>query len=114
VLFGGPGVVAGFVIGLLAGSLLVAVAYSVEHGYSLSLWLAPDNLVLGAATLCGMAAVLLLYYRLGSSLDQPLLIIASLTIYGLFAGVPLWLHSARRQLHAWAQQVFASLRAKQA
>ncbi len=113
IFFGGPGVVIGFVSALLAGSLLVAVAYSVEHDFRLALWFAPENLMLGAATLGGMAAVLLLYYRWGASLDVVVLIAASLGLYALFAAGPLWAHSARRQLHDWAKQILLSLRPRQ-
>ncbi len=112
-LFGGTGVVVGFVVALLTGSLLVAVVYSAEHDFRLALWLAPENLVLGAATLCGMGAVLLLHHWWGTSLDTAVLFAASLALYALFAGGPLWLHSSRRQLHAWAKQAFLSLRGSQ-
>jgi O-antigen/teichoic acid export membrane protein len=113
-LAGGVGVVVAFVVALLSGSLLVAVAYSREHGYRMSIWAAPDNLLLGAASVAGMGAVLLLYYRFAESLGVPLLVVASLAVYALIAGVPLWLHSARRQMHAWAMQVFASTSAGEA
>jgi O-antigen/teichoic acid export membrane protein len=102
-----------FALALLAGSLLIATAYSVERGFRLALWFAPENLVLGAATLCGMGAVLFLYYRWGASLNVATLLAASLALYGLFAAGPLWLHSARRQLSAWAHQILLSFRARQ-
>jgi O-antigen/teichoic acid export membrane protein len=102
-LFGGTGVVIGFVAGLLAGSLMVAIAYSVEHDTALATWIAPENLVLAASTLGAMAAVLLLYYRMGAELSVVELCAASLGVYALFAGVPAWRHSSRRKLHAWAR-----------
>lgn len=113
VLFGGTGVVVSFVVALLAGSLLVAAAYNVEYDVHRSVWASAENVRLGAAALCGMGVVLLLYYRWGASLDLPLLIAASLALYALFTGAPLWLHSARRQLYSWAQQLFFSLRTRQ-
>ena len=114
VLFGGTGVVAGFVAALLAGSVLVTVAYSLKHDFRLGLWFAPENLKLAAAALVGMTAVLVLYYRWGDGLDTLSLLAASLGLYAAFAVVPLWMHSARHQLYAWAQQIFTSLRTRHA
>lgn len=113
VLFGGPGVVASYTVALLAGSALLAVAYGREHDVPLSVWAAPGTVALGGATLCGMGAVLLLFYRWGDSLDVGVLLAASVALYGLIAAGPLWLHPARRQLHDWARQALFSLRARQ-
>lgn len=112
-IFGGLGVVIGFVIAILSSSLLLAVAYGVEHRYPLSLWFTLGNLALGAAALGGMGVVLTLYYRWGDTLGLPVMTAASLAIYALFTAVPLWRHPARRQLHDWALQMFNSFRTRQ-
>lgn len=113
IIFGGIGIVVGFVVAILAGSLLVTAAYSKEHDFRLARWFAPENLLLGATTLGGMSAVLLLYYQWGASLGVGVLLAASLGLYALFAAGPLWAHSARRQLHDWAMQILLSLRPRQ-
>ena len=113
VLFGGTGIVVGFVASILAGSLLVTVVYSAEHRFRLAHWFAPENLILGAATLTGMGAVLFLYYQWGDSLSIGALIPASLGLYALFAIGPMWAHSARRQLQEWATQIALSMRSRQ-
>jgi O-antigen/teichoic acid export membrane protein len=113
-LFGATGVVAAFVVAILAGSVLVAVAYSVEHGYSWGTWLSTENLLLGLATISGMTAALILYYRFGAGLSIPVMVAGTLALYAVAAVGPLWLHSARRQLRAWTEQVVVSLRARQA
>jgi O-antigen/teichoic acid export membrane protein len=114
VLFGGVGVVVGFTVALLAGSLLMVGAYGREHGVPLSLWAAPANLRLGAAALAGMGAVLFGFYRWGGALSVVALVGGSLALYALAVAGPLWLHPARRQLHTWARQAVASLDARRA
>ncbi len=97
-LYGGTGVVVGFVVALLAGSALIAAAYQRAHPVRLSELLQRESFLLGAAGLVGLAAALWISSLWDSMWTQGLL---APVAYAMAVALPLWMHPVRRKLQAW-------------
>lgn len=107
-LFGGMGVVLGFVVALLVGSWLVPVAYAREHGPSTGpLWLSGATARLWGAGLAGMAAVLVAVSQGYASVPPVALATAALAGYAAVTAWPTWAHPVRRDLAAGVQRLRA-------
>ena len=102
-IFGGTGVVIGFVTALLAGSLLLAVAYHRSQGVPAAVWVSADHARLAAGASVGMAAVLGLFYTDALPLGVPARLALALAAYALAIAGPLWHHAALRETVRWAR-----------
>ena len=107
---GGMGVVAGFVIALLTGSVMIAVAYQRQYDIRFSELFDRQSLVLGLAGLAGMAVSILLYDRLKTSSSLWLLFVVVLISYSLIVAIPMWMHPARKQVLSWLTDLRRSAR----
>jgi O-antigen/teichoic acid export membrane protein len=104
-LYGAAGVVTGFVIALIAGSLVIAVAYQREYRIRFVDLIERASVVLSVAGLAGLALASSLYHRLADSLPLGWLIVL---VPGAFFAVvigPLWMHPVRRQLQGWLRSL---------
>lgn len=99
--FGSVGVVAGFVVALLAGSAFIAITYQRTHGVRTSELAGRDSLLLGGAGIAGGTLVLFLYARYGDAWNLFGLGALMLAVYLAAVAIPLWRHPMRRQLQGW-------------
>lgn len=100
-LYGSTGVVAGFVTALLAGSLVISVAYQREYGIRFSALVQRESVLLGGAGLAGLALALWAHELAKTSWSLFGLVVLVLGSYAVVVVVPLWIHPARRQLQRW-------------
>lgn len=108
--FGGVGVVTGFVAALLAGSGVVAIAYSREHGSGDWATVSGDTVVLMVAALAAMGAAVAVTYHWADTVEPWTLLAVCLALYAAVTAVPAWRHAARVQLSHWLRQYVASRR----
>lgn len=99
----GTGVVVGFVVALLAGSLFMTWAYHRDHGVPLTIWLTRENLLLLGTALAGALLVRALYQTDTVPLGIAGQIAASLVLYAAAVALPLWRHPARHVIAGWVQ-----------
>jgi O-antigen/teichoic acid export membrane protein len=112
--YGGVGVVVGFVVALLAGSVMVAVAYSREHGSGGWSAVSADTAVLAVAALAAMGAAVAVTYRWSDTAGPWTLLAVCLALYAAVTVAPAWRHGARAQLSGWLRQYVAARRAPHA
>jgi hypothetical protein len=101
VMFGATGVVLGFVVALLVGSLSIAWAYHREHGIRTRALLQRETGRVALASLLGCGTMLGLYYGLPTVRLWPRIGLACASYAALMAG-PAWMHPVRRLLGDWA------------
>lgn len=102
---GGTGVVVGFVVALLLGSLITALAYQKEYHIRLAdLW-QRESLWLAVAALVGMALALYLYSRIEAIWPFVVVLIVVPVSYLVIVVVPLWKHPVRHQLQVWVTDI---------
>ena len=96
--FGGTGVIAGFVVALVAGSCVTAVAYQREYGISLASVLEKSSLFLGALGIASTAALaFVLHATMGSLWVATLAPVVLL----LALALPALRHPVRQDLGQW-------------
>ncbi len=98
--YGGPGVVAGFTVALIAGSFLVTIMYEREHRLSAWKLIGPENVALGLASGAGTALALFLYVRFDASLSLPWLVLLVASVFLAIVLLPLLRHPEVQRLHA--------------
>lgn len=111
-LYGATGVVAGFAIAIVSGSMVATVAYQYEHRIPLRDLLQPESLSLALAALFGAGAALMLYAQVSASLNSVVLGSLMGGLYLLIVALPFWRHSMRTALLTWIRQAFLSSRAE--
>ncbi len=112
--FGGTGVVVGFVAALVAGSLVISLAYQRRYQIRLAELAQPQTLWLAAAGLAGLALALFLYDRLEAAWSLAALCALVVGAYGAVVIHPLWRHPMRRQVSGWLVHLLPSRRAPHA
>ena len=100
-LYGPIGVVVGFVTALLAGSVLIALAYQRAHSIRARDLVQTDSLWLGLAGVVGSALILTLYSIYHDVLNLFVLGALMVSVYLVVIALPLWRHPVRRQLYGW-------------
>ncbi len=98
--FGGTGVVTGFMVALLSGSLLIILAYHLEHNVQVAALFDLRSLVVGAASLGGLAISHLLYAASLSTWVQGIL---AILCFVMILAVPLYQHPMRQQIAGWVR-----------
>jgi len=97
----GWGVIIGWVIALMLGSILVPFAYHIENHSSWRIWTTRSNLILlvSGGTIALVSWVLSNWSTRGSlSLPQQVLLAGGLALLNL---VPAWYHPVRRRIQTW-------------
>jgi O-antigen/teichoic acid export membrane protein len=99
--YGGIAVVVAWIFSLIAGSVIILVAYHHRHKIPISELFPKENIGLGLASIGGLFISLVLYQLLKNNLS--LLVISSIVILVFFAiiGVPIWLHPMQKRLKGW-------------
>lgn len=101
-LYGGTGVVVGFVGALLAGSAVTAFTYEHRHGIRLADLYRAESLVLGGAAVLGAAAAAGLFQMLPPARWSPVAVaLAMAGAYAVVVAWPLWRHPMRPWLLSW-------------
>ncbi len=106
--FGGVGVVLGFTVALVIGSLSIVWAYHREHEIRAYDLVQHETGMLTVASIVGCAAMLGLYYGLPTMGVWPLAGLAVLTYIALTVG-PAWRHPVRRMLGNFANILKGSI-----
>jgi len=101
-LFGGTGVVLGFVLALIVGSSVTAVAYQREHEIRFSELVDHASVRLGAI---GISCLALMWVILESTGVSWAMAIAAPTIMGLVLLLPAWRHPIRIEIRQWLSQL---------
>lgn len=103
-LFGGIGVVLGWVASLICGSLLLIVAFSIEQKERWDIYVTLPNLLLMIGALCSIFLTIALYFVLADSswVNQSIAIGVCFTVCMSF---PLWRHPVRNQLQLYLQKI---------
>jgi O-antigen/teichoic acid export membrane protein len=103
---GGVGVVIGFVVALVTGSVLIAVSYQRTHAIRAGDLVQRESLWLGAASLLALAVTYTLYNSLHASWS--FLAMAGLVVglYLALIGFPLWHHPMRHQIQGWLMSLW--------
>ena len=112
--YGGTGVVVGFVVALLTGSMMVAVAYSREHGSGRWAGVSADTVVLVVAAVTAMGAAVAVTYHWSDTAGPWTLLAVCLALYAAVTAAPAWRHATRAQLYGWVRQYVAARRAPHA
>ncbi len=101
-IFGGTGVVAGFVAALIGGSMLMAMAYHREYSVALSALVQRESLILCAAAAAGLLVAVWIW-GLPHGIGLRALLAGS--AYCAAVALPLWMHPVRRTLVAWCNSL---------
>jgi O-antigen/teichoic acid export membrane protein len=100
-IYGGIGVVLGWVISLAIGSSVVTLSYHYQYKISVSELLPKESRGIVLASFCALAVSLVLYYGLSYKLSS-LAIATIITLVFLAIAVrPLWYHPMRKRLMGW-------------
>lgn len=100
-IYGGVGVVLGWVISLAAGSSIIAVSYHYRYRIPMSELLPKESRGIMLASFCALAISLGLYYWLSYKLTSlAIAVIVILVFFGIII-VPLWTHPMRKRLMGW-------------
>ena len=101
-MYGGTGVVTGFVAALIAGSVLIAAAYQRAHSVRLSHLLQRESSVLFAA---GIAGLMVAVWIWGLPYGIAFRALLACGAYSVAVAIPLWVHPVRRTLCAWCRSL---------
>jgi len=97
-LFDGTGVVAGAMASLIVGSAVIIVGNHRDQGARLGALLPPGTLFLFTASVAGVAFALPSYSALHRSLNVPVGLLSSMTVWLLLIVWPFWRHPVRAKL----------------
>jgi O-antigen/teichoic acid export membrane protein len=99
--FGGTGVVIGWIFSLIAGSLMIGISYHTI--YKITLWDLLPRECLGVAISCLVAILtaFLIYYKFDYLGNLVLVGCAALLIFSAVIILPLWIHPMRKYLMGW-------------
>ncbi len=99
--YGGPGIVVGFTVALVAGSLLVTVMYHRSYSIRMAELVQSDTLHLTLAAALGFTVALLLYVYGRGAVNGPALSAGISAVYLAVIALPVWKHSIRGQIVDW-------------
>lgn len=100
-IYGGVGVVLGWVISLAAGSSIIAVSYHYRYRISMSELLPKESRGVMLASFCALAISLGLYYELSYKLTSLAIATIVILVFLAIIIVPLWYHPMRKRLLGW-------------
>lgn len=100
-LYGGTGVIVGWVFSLALGSSIICISFHLIHRIPFGELLPRESIGVGFACLVGVFAALLLYYRFHYSWHLAELTIVILSIIFAVQGIPAWAHPMRKRLAGW-------------
>ena len=100
-LYGGKGVVVGWVISLITGSNIITVSYHLRHKIPIRELLTREDIGIGLVGVVGLSICLLLYYRMNSKLTLLGMSALSSVIFSSIVIVPFLRHPMRRRLTEW-------------
>ncbi|MCL0069466.1 oligosaccharide flippase family protein [Dehalococcoidia bacterium] len=99
--YGGIGVVIGWVLSAVSGSIIIAISYHFRYKISLSELVPVQSRAVSLACILGVFVTFLLYYQLNNSVGPiiltALLLMAFLAILSPF----MWFHPMRKDLMGW-------------
>jgi hypothetical protein len=96
--WGGPGVVAGWVLGLVLASSIVLLAFHREYHLPLTDAMPKDGAMLALASLAGVAVAWSVHARLAGAASGIAVLLVSALAYAAVIFVPAWRHPLRPRL----------------
>ncbi len=99
-LYGGAGVVFGWVFALAAGSLTIPVAYHLTHRIPVHQLLPRENWNMVAASVLGLCASLVVF-QMGYSSSGMFVSGSIVVLFAAILAFPLWVHPMRKRLVEW-------------
>ena len=103
-LFGGNAVVAGWVISLSVGSLLITFVYHKRHNIPLRDLFPKQNRGLTIMVSVGIALAVGTYQFLNNKISLPAMMGTIVLIYSASIFIPLWIHPIRKKFVKWASE----------
>ncbi len=108
--YGGYGVVIGWMVSLVSGSLLVTVMYHKDNDISFRTILTPDTLLLILAAVSASAMSLATYDLLADRMNIELLSTVMTLLYIAAIAWSVWRHPVRERLGGWGHDVLRNRR----
>jgi O-antigen/teichoic acid export membrane protein len=100
-IYGGIGVVLGWVISLALGSSVVTLSYHYRYRISMNELLPKESRAVVLASFCALAVSLVLYYMLSYKLTSLAIATIITLVFLAIAVIPLWYHPMRKRLTGW-------------
>jgi len=100
-IYGGIGVVLGWVISLMLGSSITTLSYHYRYRISMSELLPKESKGVILASFCALAISLGLYYKLNNELASLAIAAMIILVFLSITFVPLWYHPMRKRLMGW-------------
>ncbi len=107
-IYGGTGVVVGWIFSLVIGSLLIPITYHSRYRIPIGELLPKEDIGIGFASIVGASISLLLYYQLSNKLILPSLTIAIIIaiVFSSILVIPVWRHPMRKRSMGWITHEF--------
>jgi O-antigen/teichoic acid export membrane protein len=100
-IYGGTGVVSGWVFSLIIGSIIIPVLYHCRHKIPIIELLPGESIIVGLASISGVAISLLLYYQFNNKFNFMMVTIIVFLVFSVILFIPVWQHPMRKRLMGW-------------
>lgn len=105
-LYGGEGVVVGWVLSLITGSFMIVISHHMRQNIALRELFGTGDFALGLASFIGAVISLLFYFRFEGRLSAVAMSVLVASAYSVVLVVPLYRHPMLKRLVGWANSQF--------